>query len=298
MTRAEVGQRAGIEVEMLARYERLLVPLRCGDAMRIFGAFNLNPRWLALGQVPMLTTAPLLFSGAVSINENARFSIEWDEKLGRELSFEAIGVLNVPDAQREFPFHFVPNAAARAFYERLVHKMVSVAVEILPEKDLNRVMNAVLVSLSETGPFSDISPSPKMEALLAEIELERAKWRERTGELDCECSEMVNKGVPPNSSLPPLWDRLRTRLASVAARRRGSQADLARHLGVSRSAVSQWLSGENTPTAEATLHLLEWVRAEEAKQGGPRALERPRTHGPNDQNQSNETSIRPAKGKP
>jgi transcriptional regulator with XRE-family HTH domain len=46
----------------------------------------------------------------------------------------------------------------------------------------------------------------------------------------------------------------------------GAKASLARKLGVSRQAVSQWLSGKSNPTAEATLQLLNWVEEPEAQQ--------------------------------
>jgi transcriptional regulator with XRE-family HTH domain len=45
--------------------------------------------------------------------------------------------------------------------------------------------------------------------------------------------------------------------------RRGSQARLARDLCVTRQAVSNWLSGNAAPSAEAALRLLQWVGAEE-----------------------------------
>jgi transcriptional regulator with XRE-family HTH domain len=62
-----------------------------------------------------------------------------------------------------------------------------------------------------------------------------------------------------------LWEQLRSRLI-VVTRRKGSKADLARHLEVKPASVSQYLSGRISPTAETTLRLLAWVKAEEGKQ--------------------------------
>lgn len=62
-----------------------------------------------------------------------------------------------------------------------------------------------------------------------------------------------------------LWNDLRLRLRAVTSRY-GARAQLARKVGVRRQAVDQWLSGRSAPTAETTLHLLEWVTLEEAKQ--------------------------------
>jgi len=61
-----------------------------------------------------------------------------------------------------------------------------------------------------------------------------------------------------------LWNPLRHR-ARRSAKAFGSQAALARYLGVSRQVLSTWLSGAALPTAENTLQLLKWVEAEEAK---------------------------------
>jgi len=53
--------------------------------------------------------------------------------------------------------------------------------------------------------------------------------------------------------------------AIKATRVYGAQSQLARHLGISRQALNEWLSGSALPTAENTLQLLKWVEAEEAK---------------------------------
>jgi transcriptional regulator with XRE-family HTH domain len=62
-----------------------------------------------------------------------------------------------------------------------------------------------------------------------------------------------------------LWRLLQRRVAAATSAY-GHQAELARHLGVSRQALNSWLSGTAFPTAENTLQLLQWVEAEEAKQ--------------------------------
>ena len=44
----------------------------------------------------------------------------------------------------------------------------------------------------------------------------------------------------------------------------GTQARLARDLGVSRQIVSRWVSGNAEPSADFALRLIEWIKAEEA----------------------------------
>src|SRR6266542_1286226 len=76
-------------------------------------------------------------------------------------------------------------------------------------------------------------------------------------------------GLPMRGDIS-LWRGLRFRL-QVATQKRGAQADIARDLGVARQAVSNWLSGAVSPTAETTLRLLKWVEEAEAKQQTKRA---------------------------
>ena len=65
------------------------------------------------------------------------------------------------------------------------------------------------------------------------------------------------------------WDELRRDLIKATAKA-GARSALAKSLGVTRSAVSQWLSrGGTTPTAETALRLFEWVHPGEDKKEGP-----------------------------
>jgi hypothetical protein len=63
-------------------------------------------------------------------------------------------------------------------------------------------------------------------------------------------------------------ENLKALLARVnrAASVRGKKTELANFLGVPLARVSQWLSLSRAPDGEVTLEMLEWVRAEEAKQ--------------------------------
>ncbi len=62
----------------------------------------------------------------------------------------------------------------------------------------------------------------------------------------------------------PLWNELRRRLI-IHTRDYGAKAILARHLGLPRQRVGDFLaSGSSMPDAERTLWLLAWVEAKEA----------------------------------
>jgi transcriptional regulator with XRE-family HTH domain len=69
----------------------------------------------------------------------------------------------------------------------------------------------------------------------------------------------------PMLNAPAAWPQLVERAKQVT-HAYGDKARMARDLGVTRQAVNQWLNGENAPSAELTLQLLNWVAAEEAKQ--------------------------------
>ena len=60
------------------------------------------------------------------------------------------------------------------------------------------------------------------------------------------------------------WKGLRDRL-SCAMSAYGAKSALAREFNVTPASVSEWLSGESSPTAETTLRLLHWVEDYEAK---------------------------------
>ena len=63
----------------------------------------------------------------------------------------------------------------------------------------------------------------------------------------------------------PSLAQLRNRLKAATARH-GARSALAVEFGVSRQAVSQWISGATAPEAATTLKLLQWVERAEAKQ--------------------------------
>jgi transcriptional regulator with XRE-family HTH domain len=82
--------------------------------------------------------------------------------------------------------------------------------------------------------------------------------------LDTAIKQCLNADVSQKSK--SLWGSLRQRLIAVL-RVPGAKTNLARKMGVSRPAVSQWIADDGTaPTAEMTLQLLAWVQAEEAEQ--------------------------------
>jgi transcriptional regulator with XRE-family HTH domain len=64
---------------------------------------------------------------------------------------------------------------------------------------------------------------------------------------------------------PPSWNELRTILVAKTESAK-AKVELARRLGVTMAAISQWRSGASAPTADNALRILEWIRETEAEQ--------------------------------
>jgi transcriptional regulator with XRE-family HTH domain len=65
--------------------------------------------------------------------------------------------------------------------------------------------------------------------------------------------------------VPPTWEDLRAVLARKTESAKAKKA-LAKRLGVTLAAISQWRSGASAPTADNALQILNWVRGIEAQQ--------------------------------
>ena len=91
------------------------------------------------------------------------------------------------------------------------------------------------------------------------------------------------------------WDKLRLELIRAAANR-GAKSALAKSLGVTRSAVTQWLSkGGTTPTAEMALRLDAWVHPDKGKKGAPAVYHHDRSQRPKSANQVMKNKLKSAK---
>ncbi len=62
----------------------------------------------------------------------------------------------------------------------------------------------------------------------------------------------------------PLWNTLREQLKPYL-KKRGSQAELGRHLNLPRQQINAFLAGSRMPDAERTLELMAWLMAKRAE---------------------------------
>jgi len=297
LTRPQLGRRAGIEEEMLARYERELVPVRYGDVWKMNWGFGLNPSWLAEDAGGVTSNARLPIPESIGVSQKASFSEVWTAILAKEWP-KICGSLSPTELLNSIaqPLGRLVGYPRRVFMERILESLLADVADCLSDDEFNALFERALTeALSIVSACNQESESYQVRCL--HLDAERAKYNIAEGALDTLGLSLLNPSVPSPRTESPLWDRLLERLRNVTSRS-GSKVALANSMGVTKSAVSQWLAGRAQPSAENTLHMLAWVASEEAKnKSGPGALQRPRTHGPNDQNQSNETSIRPAKRK-
>ena len=68
----------------------------------------------------------------------------------------------------------------------------------------------------------------------------------------------VTESNPGGESATPMWNALADQLY-LALQRRGAKARLARHLGVPRQRVSDFVKCRRLPDAETTLRMLHWL---------------------------------------
>ncbi len=102
--------------------------------------------------------------------------------------------------------------------------------------------------------------------IVADVVRESGKAKESLNKLNSLTSQSASGKVAPVMSKPiTSWPELRERLIALTGER-GAKAALARQFNVTPSAVSEWTRGVSMPSADATLRLLPWVTAEEAKQ--------------------------------
>jgi hypothetical protein len=73
---------------------------------------------------------------------------------------------------------------------------------------------------------------------------------------------LTSSSALPTTTPMPSWPQLRTRIKKVA-KKRGVKSALARECGVTRQAVTTWLTSDVEPGAKATLRLLDWIDREE-----------------------------------
>lgn len=234
LSREMFARKSGIQAAQTARYEHHRSPVLFSDALRICEAFGISIGWLAAGDgspdgpfrigklVPDLRPAP-----------RARLSAVYDNELKAVLKDAAVDaekhlkilITGLQEIGEDVDLGKVKSSTERKKLERKLQMMWRVLRDEA-EAELSR-RDSIRSALSRPGLTSEFT-SNTSEAMTAAI--------------------------------PPTWDELRSKVETLTAKR-GAKTRLARLLGVTQQAVSEWVSGASAPSADNTLRLLQWVAA-------------------------------------
>jgi transcriptional regulator with XRE-family HTH domain len=272
----DFSKEIGITRERLASYEYAKAPIRFGLADSLCRKFSINQRWLAFGRSPKepyFRIPPALMD---ELNKNLLFSDVYDRSLSAlvEEKFKLIKeTLNWGEdgSGLEVGIHLfsdIPLGAPAAEYARnqLNLEMGTAFIGLPPQLrgDLAKELVRTIEDFWAKHRYEIDAYEPVWLATAYEQkEAADAIYEKCSPLLDIPQKKAQDQDVSnANDPLAKLIERLR----KLVSRTRGTSAALARLLGVTRQAISNWLSGDSFPSAVMALRLLEWVDAEEVKQ--------------------------------
>lgn len=263
-TQEEFARQAGISRAQLEHYEYGRARLPAAVALQICHRFIVSEHWLATGsgEFRALLDLSLEFTGEAAHGHkipNIPFIEAWD----RYMAAPAAELIAGRNASVAAFIRAEPFGESCSFFKNHVGLLFDYALERLPSAEWGALHSAV-----QNAIVSFLRQAPEVA------------WKGRAqGEpapvpggcpgvfVDDSNLAMLKNGRSPMATQQDLWNPFLKRLRDATARR-GAKSRLARSLGVSSGAVTQWLSGHASPTAENTLRLLAWVTAEEGDKPG------------------------------
>jgi hypothetical protein len=249
LSRVAVADALGITTMRLFNIERCKQLLRFELADRICRMFDINQRWLSMGEGDMRLYVAIPADITSKIKPSMRFSAayreilkEWVDRKNAE--FQAQVQSNI-QARMAHP----PGVAGKDYITSYCIRMVTFELQRLPD--------------SLYWPFCNM-------LIQAMLEFHRAHQLE-IGPADARKSNSTKHHLTPliskdnvsgmKFSLNGLLDRLERACAP-----RGKKAMLAKRLKVTAPQISEWIHGVKEPGGKITLALLDWVILEEARQ--------------------------------
>jgi transcriptional regulator with XRE-family HTH domain len=262
---ADVAHALEITRDQVAGIENCRTPLRYKIASSYCAIMQVSQRWLAEGLGPKRLYFDVRSSLARQIPPEMLFSAAYAHFLKPTIDIglaETLSYFSQADSAEAFqemyavvrPFvhgswetAFALSAARiKQLYSKLPPHLLQTAVD-----DLRRFSELFLRNHK-----TEISRQQQSRLVPNEEEKEFA---EKLGLTDF---TLKSKSSPVN--LISLLKRVKN-----ATRARGSKSDLAAHLGVSPSRVTEWLKQIKEPSGSTTLALLEWVERKEAHKPQP-----------------------------
>lgn len=276
----EFARQIGISRVRLASYEYAKAPLRYWLARDICQRFDVSQRWLAMGAGPEFGHIDIAPNIEQQIDQKELFSEAYDRVLCAAINEHwnqvAVQAGVSPEKFRIIPAQPAGSSipAGRLFLQLFFHlrQIIKLHVDSLPTSALQVAYFTALADagdefierkkeeierLKNASPADDRTPSKKGGVAPVAAPVATA--------------DLTNVPIAEHSSVMRRLSLalLIARAQRITKRERGKASALASFLNVSRSRVSEWLSGEAQPDGEHALKLLSWVEAEEAKQKRP-----------------------------
>lgn len=260
----------GLDKSSLVRIELGRAPLKYETARAILQFLNANPVWIATGRGPKKPTVPLPDAPSLGISDNTPFSRVFNDHLKGYLA------PSTSDAAEEDPKRVSASAEVRLAAIDVIAARAKHWLRSVPEANLVEFIQSTIqfgdALLQKCKP--DVWQAELMRHAQMDV-LETA-----TGSKNNPLTELGDTLKSASVKQKSLWNDLRGRLNATLTQF-GAKAALAREFNVTPASVSEWLSGDSSPTAETTLRLLQWVTEAESKQRSPgRAQTRPEPKDP------------------
>ena len=264
-SRSEFGRAAGLDADAVARVELGRAPLRYSQAVELLatiahrsgdGRSPINPLWLTHVKFPIRITWPFVlpYLGSQEKEHKTRFSAFVLDNL---YVLEALAV--------DAPHGVLPESWLQTY------SMGETSLWGALEKRRSDLMTFRWVFWESVERLA--KTSKYAAALLGEArEIEENPNSVLTGELSPANNTVVAAPHGSYWKITPPVVASSTGLSRREARRQHWQ----KTLGVTPSAVAQWLAPEASgtmPTAETTLRLLQWVNADDLKPKSPGSVQ-------------------------
>jgi transcriptional regulator with XRE-family HTH domain len=277
LTRIAFARLLGSDSTTLANIERGRSRVTYPFARRLLMQFpELSPRWLAERRGWMLSPSPriqLPESHAFRGGGAVLFSFVYDSQLKQDLTAVMSGVILSSTVRKDEPpipevcFGDDADGRSQALGHLFDITLRSMA-RIRPGESgrfiarFREALNRVLEQFELMGPDSD-SLATQLRARLRQLIADGASVPNSQAMLDNQDAMPDCCGVPQiPANLEDLMARVRAAVSD-----RGAKSGLAKHLGVSRQAVDQWLAGSTSPSAQTTLRLVAWLSGAQKQNG-------------------------------
>lgn len=265
----DFAEAVGIPRDRLASYEYARAPVRYTLARAVCERFNVNASWLATGVGSRFPYTHLPELAKLQLGEKTLFSEVYDSLLADV----HLDLYPDPDAKSSSSGCRVPpTAEGRVAACRFIGDHVWDWFARTPDDKVNDLLDQLV---AEGEQIVRSFGSGASEQMMGMMEAARIRSLEVLSSnrifleavsnakihLDALDAVVLNRGMSKQKG--SIWEKVRARLVAVT-QTPTSKAQLAKRLGVTAGAVSQWRTGASRPDAENTLRLLDWIISAES----------------------------------